>query len=354
MINVFYTPEGGMTMTQVTKFDELLIKVKAQSTTCSNLKGDEFDRCFAAGITEDVIVMEDKKNEVVKYRDLMANRLRNYTCADDTMVTSEAIYNKTIYFGAKKYLLEVLFDSPAAKIWVIDNFISEEECQILHEHGKTRLQRATVSGPDGKSLVSESRKAQQASYNLHDPTNGDPLLPLKSKVLSITNEHSGYKLQGDGQEDFTIIQYNKADEYVPHCDGSCDGTDYKSGGRVATAVMYCQVALKGGGTTFTKADIFVKPRAGMATFFSYKGPNGKMEDGYTEHSGCPVLEGEKWITTAWMREGVSRESPSDIFDPSGERLEDMAGVDPYADEESEELGEEISSEESEDAEVSKS
>ena len=26
----------------------------------------------------------------------------------------------------------------------------------------------------------------------------------------------------------------------------------------------------GGATTFTKADIFVKPRPGMATFFSYK------------------------------------------------------------------------------------
>ena len=29
-----------------------------------------------------------------------------------------------------------------------------------------------------------------------------------------------------------------------------------------------------------------------------------MDDGYTEHSGCPVLEGEKWITVVWMRDGV--------------------------------------------------
>ena len=61
----------------------------------------------------------------------------------------------------------------------------------------------------------------------------------------------------------------------------------------------------------------------MATFFSYKDvDSGKMDgmhsnlavieiafrfelnsstilDGYTEHSGCPVLKGEKWITTVW-------------------------------------------------------
>jgi hypothetical protein len=91
-----------------------------------------------------------------------------------------------------------------------------------------------------------------------------------------------------------------------------------SKGRVATAVMYCQVPPLGGGTTFTKADVFVKPVAGMATFFTYRGSDGKMDVGFTEHSGCPVLEGEKWITTLWMRDGVDAEHSWDKYDPSGE------------------------------------
>ena len=37
----------------------------------------------------------------------------------------------------------------------------------------------------------------------------------------------------------------------------------------------------------------MKPSVGTATFFSYKGSDGRMDDGYTEHSGCPVLDGEK-------------------------------------------------------------
>jgi hypothetical protein len=76
-----------------------------------------------------------------------------------------------------------------------------------------------------------------------------------------------------------------------HCDGSCDNSMHVTTGRVATAVLYCQAAEVGGGTTFTKSDIFVKPKRGSVTFFSYKGPDGRMDDGYTEHSGCPVLEG---------------------------------------------------------------
>ena len=69
-------------------------------------------------------------------------------------------------------------------------------------------------------------------------------------------------------------------------------------GRVATAVLYCKTPERGGATTFTKADVFINPKPGMATFFSYKDPSsGHMDDGFTEHSGCPVIDGEKWIST---------------------------------------------------------
>ena len=78
-----------------------------------------------------------------------------------------------------------------------------------------------------------------------------------------------------------------------------------------------QVADRGGGTTFTKADVFVKPTKGTATVFTYRGPDGLMDEGFTEHSGCPVLEGEKWISTFWMRDGVSKEQPWTVFDPTG-------------------------------------
>lgn len=42
-----------------------------------------------------------------------------------------------------------------------------------------------------------------------------------------------------------------------------------------------------------------------------------MDEGYTLHSGCPILKGEKWITTFWMREGVTKDADATQYDPSG-------------------------------------
>jgi len=39
--------------------------------------------------------------------------------------------------------------------------------------------------------------------------------------------------------------------------------------------------------------------------------------GLTEHSGCPVYEGEKKIVTQWIRLGVDDENPWDSFNTLG-------------------------------------
>lgn len=324
MITIYYTPEKGLCAKVTNKFDELMAKVTQQTASCSHLKGNKFDICFANTMVDDISKLETQNTELVKYRDLMSSRLRNYTCDDDTMQTSRPIRSQSVNINNRRFDMDILFDTPTAKVWVVHDFVSDEECEILEEHGRSRLARATVADEDGSSIVSEHRKAQQASYGFHQTREGDPLLSLSTRTLQITNLLGGFNLQPDGQEDFTIIQYNPSDQYTPHCDGSCDGSQHRTGGRVATAVMYCKVADRGGGTTFTKADVFVKPYRGVATFFAYKGAaDGVMDDGFTEHSGCPVLEGEKWITTMWMRDGVSRNDPWTNFDPSGARVETL-------------------------------
>lgn len=79
-------------------------------------------------------------------------------------------------------------------------------------------------------------------------------------------------------------------------------------------VMYCTLPTKGGSTNFRNSGVHVKPAKGNAIFFSYIDPETKvMDNGFTEHSGCPVYEGEKKIVTQWIRLGVDSENRWDSF-----------------------------------------
>jgi 2OG-Fe(II) oxygenase superfamily len=309
---VTYSVEGGLKVEIKPQFSDLMNKLKL----CSGMVGDEYMGCIKQRISGGLSQLHAAVSTVKSYRDMMALSLRNYTCHDDNLESSPAARSMAFMHDDVEYQLDVLLEMTNAKIWTVSNFISDDECNILMEQGRPKMVSAVVADSvTGKPVLNEGRKAKQASYAA--PGDFDPLLALKKKVLALTNSFAGYNLDLPGQEELTIIQYNKNDHYAPHCDGLCDGTKYKSGGRVASAIMYCHVAEKGGGTTFAKSNIFVKPVKGLATFMSYKGPDGTMDDSYTEHSGCPVLEGEKWLTTLWMREGLTAQSPWSHYDPHG-------------------------------------
>lgn len=96
------------------------------------------------------------------------------------------------------------------------DFITDEECQKFFDEGKGKLRRATVAGPDGGSVISEHRKAQQAHYSMPiDDWEGDVLWPLYKRAITFANKYGKLNVERPGQEDFTIIQYNPTDEYMP-------------------------------------------------------------------------------------------------------------------------------------------
>lgn len=324
-ITVTYDRESDSMFTESrTSLHDLYDSISAAiNERCHNIAGNDLAHCIVKDLETETYKKADTLAKLKTYRNLMSDRLRNYTCEDPRIAASVPVESYTMNLSTISVQVDMLLDTDAAKIWTVDNFVTEEECGLLKAHGGPLLKRATVAAEDGSSVISESRKANQASYDFYPDSNPteDPLWPLFNRLIDVVNIHAGYNIGPEGQEYFTIIQYDQNDEYAPHCDGKCEGETYNNRGRVATAVLYCEVPEVGGATTFTKSDIFVRPKSGMATFFSYKGANGIMDDGYTEHSGCPVVSGEKWITTAWLREGVTYADPADWYDPEGKVLE---------------------------------
>ena len=69
------------------------------------------------------------------------------------------------------------------------------------------------------------------------------------------------------------------------------------GQRIASVVMYLNTPAQGGGTAFPEVGLIVTARRGAAVYFAYEGG-----DQSSLHAGLPVLQGEKWIATKWLRE----------------------------------------------------
>lgn len=289
---------------------------------------EELTGCVQKGIA----VQIERANEEIAFqatvRKDIAALVENYTCADESLNTTEA--KRTEYWetwGAdgqsRKMKVSVMIDRAASRIHTIDDFLDEEECRAVEEKAKPILHDATVADGSGGSKLSESRKAMQAGIKVNwgKEEEGDPIARLSRRVYDYVNHVLPFEIDEDGQEDLMSIQYfgrgpddETPDRYMPHCDGDCNGMDFKPGNRMATIVMYCEIPKVGGATRFRNSNIHIRPKRYAATFFSYIDPAKMiMDSGFTEHSGCPVVEGEKKIVTQWVRLGVDDNNPWNSF-----------------------------------------
>mmetsp|Transcript_1189 Transcript_1189/g.4025 ORF Transcript_1189/g.4025 Transcript_1189/m.4025 type:complete len:424 (+) Transcript_1189:168-1439(+) len=320
-VTVFPDDEAGLRVEYRDSFDDAFDSINATVEHCvasldPAASKDDFVGCVAGGVMAEMDRVQTKVEDTQRYHKALAARIRNYTCSDPSLETTTPESSFTWRYDGHTIRAHKLLDTPHAKIMHLENMVTQTECDMFRTHAAPLLTRATVASEDGTSIVSEARKAKQASYDVSMKP-GHTMTLLRQRVFAFTNDQTGYNLQFDGQEGFTVIVYDEGDEYTSHCDGACAGEEFNPGGRVATMVLYCETADEGGGTVFPRSDIFIKPKVGDAAWFAYLGPDGKMDDGLTEHSGCPITAGKKSVTTAWMRLGVSREQPWTRFDPQG-------------------------------------
>ena len=198
-------------------------------------------------------------------------------------------------------------------VYVVDDFATDAECQSMMDETIPHMSRSVVAGM--KSGISEARRSysQNMYPNFVDAANTHTR--IARRLLAFARQVGGYQLNETGQEPINAVYYkDPGDEYKNHCDGGCDGREYRIGHRVATALLYCQAADKGGYTMFSRTGVKVVGKRGRLLFFGYKlkkkkGDNFIMDPGYSEHTGCPLRAGKKWIATMWFREGVSEQYP---------------------------------------------
>jgi prolyl 4-hydroxylase len=194
--------------------------------------------------------------------------------------------------------VQVLATLQHPRVVVFGDLLSPEECDEMIALARTRLARSeTVQTDTGASEVNEARTSQGMFFNRGEH-------PLVSRIEARMASLLGWPLEnGEGLQ---VLRYGPGAEYKPHYDyfdPEHSGTPsiLKRGGqRVASLVCYLNTPALGGATVFPDVQFDVAPVRGNAVFFSYDRAHPSTR---SLHGGAPVVEGEKWVATKWVRQG---------------------------------------------------
>jgi prolyl 4-hydroxylase len=202
-----------------------------------------------------------------------------------------------LYLDAGDRRVHVLQVMVNPRVVVFGDLLSDEECEQMIALARPRLARSlTVATRTGGEEINADRTSRGMFFRRGE----NPLVArIEARLARLLNwpQENGEGLQ--------ILHYQPGTEYKPHYDyfdPAEPGTPSilrRGGQRVATVVMYLAEPERGGGTTFPDVHLEVAPKRGNAVFFSYDRPHPATR---TLHGGAPVLAGEKWIATKWLRQ----------------------------------------------------
>ena len=185
------------------------------------------------------------------------------------------------------------------EVALFDNLLSHEECDELIELSRAKLKQSTIVDPTtGKYEVIQDRSSYGTYFNVNETAF---IAKLDARIAAVMH------WPVENGEGLQILNYKIGGEYKPHFDyfppeqpGSAAHIA-KGGQRVSTLIVYLNDVEGGGETIFPPLGLAITPKKGAAIYFEYVDDKGQVDE-HTLHGGAPVIAGEKWIATKWMRE----------------------------------------------------
>ncbi|KAI5684023.1 hypothetical protein M9H77_05251 [Catharanthus roseus] len=206
--------------------------------------------------------------------------------------------------------VEVISWEPRAVIY--HNFLSKEECEYLINLAKPNMQKSTVV--DSATGKSKDSRVRTSSGTFLARGRDKTIREIEKRIADFTF------IPVENGEGLQVLHYEVGQKYEPHYDYFLDEYNTQNGGqRIATVLMYLSDVEEGGETVFPsakgnisavpwwnelsecgKGGLSVKPKMGDALLFWSMKPDATL-DPSSLHGGCPVIRGNKWSSTKWMR-----------------------------------------------------
>ena len=173
-------------------------------------------------------------------------------------------------------------------IVILGNVLSDEECDQLIELSKARMMRSKIGN---SRAVTELRTSSSMFFQESENEIVAKIEKRLSSIMNIPIEH------GEGLQ---VLNYQIDQEYKAHLDFITPKNGEIKNPRISTLVMYLNDVEHGGETYFPKLNFSVSPQKGMAVYFEYFYQDTSLNE-LTLHGGAPVVHGDKWAATQWMR-----------------------------------------------------
>ena len=193
--------------------------------------------------------------------------------------------------------VRVLMALERPRVVVFGGLLSDDECDAMVLAARNRLARSeTVASRNEGSEVNSARTSEGMFFERGET---EVCARVEARLAALLNWPASH---GEGLQ---VLRYRRGAEYLPHYDyfephhASSKAILQRGGQRVGTVVMYLNTPEHGGATTFPDIKLDVMAVKGNAVFFSYDRPDPAT---LTLHGGAPVLDGEKWVATKWLRE----------------------------------------------------
>jgi prolyl 4-hydroxylase len=191
------------------------------------------------------------------------------------------------------------------------NFATAEQCESIVSVAKAGLKPSSLALRKGETA--ENTKGIRTSSGVFISASED-----KTGTLDVIEEKiaRATMIPRSHGEAFNILRYEVGQRYNSHYD-AFNPAEYgpQKSQRMASFLLYLTDVQEGGETMFPFENglnmdgsygyedcigLRVKPRQGDGLLFYSLLPNGTI-DQTSLHGSCPVIKGQKWVATKWIR-----------------------------------------------------